>query len=84
MILDNSSKQSKKEKQLAFVGDSILNGIKERDLSGKHHVRVRAHPGAQWRFYGGVRGAIAPRNFIGPFIDPHFSKKVFWLLLLTY
>ena len=23
-----------------------MNGIKERGLSGKHHVRVRAHPGA--------------------------------------
>ena len=41
------SQQPKKDKQtVTIIGDSILNGLKERGLSGKHHVRVRAHPGA--------------------------------------
>ena len=40
------SQQAKQEKKaITVVGDSILNGTKERGLSGKHQVRVKAHPG---------------------------------------
>ena len=43
---EQSQQARQRKKAIAIVGDSILNGIKERGLSGKHHVRVRAHPGA--------------------------------------
>ena len=43
---EQSQQAEQRKKAITIVGDSILNGIKERGLSGKHHVRVRAHPGA--------------------------------------
>lgn len=33
-------------KKIYIVGDSMLNGIKEKGLQKKHHVKVRAHPGS--------------------------------------
>ena len=43
---EQSQQAKQRKKAITTVGDSILNGIKERCLSGKHPVRVRAHPGA--------------------------------------
>ena len=43
---EQSQQAMQRKKAITIVGDSILNGIKERGLSGQHHVRVRAHPGA--------------------------------------
>eukprot|EP00112_Aurelia_sp_Birch-Aquarium-sp1_P016513 Seg3755.1 transcript_id=Seg3755.1/GoldUCD/mRNA.D3Y31 product="hypothetical protein" protein_id=Seg3755.1/GoldUCD/D3Y31 len=45
--LNENEKQHQTKKKIIFLlGDSIVNGIKDRGLSKKHNAKVRAQPGA--------------------------------------
>ena len=43
---ENRKQHQTKKKSIFLLGDSIVNGIKDRGLSKQHNVKVRAQPGA--------------------------------------
>ena len=43
---ENGSRHQTKKKRMFLLGDSIVNGIKDCELSKQHNVKVRAKAGA--------------------------------------